>query len=340
MRIAQVATNCTPVVEHGSGSIEYLVWLLSRELTRMGHEVTVFGAAGSVVDARLEATLPGPYGEHGAPDDWQLCEWINIARAVERSGEFDVLHTHAYLWSLPLDSVARASMVHTLHVTPHSDEERLRQTYPHACVSALSRAQWSAFPDLPPTPVVPHGVDASRFAARLDPDDYVLYLGRFIPGKGPDVAIRTARQLGLRLLMAGPPGDDFESRVRPLMEGGVVEYLGYVQGEEKNRLIAGARALLYPVLEPEPFGLVQVEAMLSGTPVAAIGIGAVPEIVDEGVTGSCSPDAETFPAAVLAALALDRAGVRARAEQRFSVRRMAEAYVELFEHLIAARKRS
>src|SRR5262245_3517019 len=101
MRIAQVATVGTPVRREGSDSIESLVWLLSRELTRQGHEVTVFACAGSEVCGELVATLPGPYGTDGSPDDWQLCEWINLCRAVEQSGRFDVLHSHAYLWGLP-----------------------------------------------------------------------------------------------------------------------------------------------------------------------------------------------------------------------------------------------
>src|SRR5215468_4168722 len=137
MRIAQVATLATPVRRERSDSIEYLVWLLSRELTRMGHEVTVFAAAGSEVDGELVATLPGPYGTAGSPDDWQLCEWINLCRAVEQSGRFDVLHSHAYLWGLPLQGLARAPVVHTLHVSPYDEEARLWSLFPDARVTAV-----------------------------------------------------------------------------------------------------------------------------------------------------------------------------------------------------------
>src|SRR6266404_774457 len=98
MRIAQVATLATPVRPQGSGSVEGLVWLLARELTRMGHQVTVFAAAGSRVEGELVVTLPCTYAANCAPENWQLCEWINLCRAVEQSGRFDVLHSHAYLW--------------------------------------------------------------------------------------------------------------------------------------------------------------------------------------------------------------------------------------------------
>src|SRR5262245_46123619 len=113
MRIAQVSTVGTPVRRDGSDSIESLVWLLTRELTHLGHEVAVFAAAGSEVEGELVATLPGPYGTNGSPDDWQLCEWINLCRAMAESERFDLLHSHAYLWGLPLQALSRAPMLHT-----------------------------------------------------------------------------------------------------------------------------------------------------------------------------------------------------------------------------------
>src|SRR6185369_7039206 len=101
MRIGLISTLATRVRRHGSGSVESIVWLLASEFTRLGHDVTVFACAGSEVCGELVATLPGPYGLHGSPGDWQLCEWINLCRAVEQSSRFDVLHGHAYLWSMP-----------------------------------------------------------------------------------------------------------------------------------------------------------------------------------------------------------------------------------------------
>ena len=108
MRIAQVSTLSSPVCENAGGSVEAWLWLLTRELTRLGHEVTVFGAAGSQTHGELVATLPGPYGAKDSLEDWQLCEWVNLCRAVEQSERFDVLHTHAYLWGLPLEPLSRA----------------------------------------------------------------------------------------------------------------------------------------------------------------------------------------------------------------------------------------
>jgi glycosyltransferase involved in cell wall biosynthesis len=332
MRIAQVSTLSTPVRREGGDSIESLVWLLSRELTALGHEVTVFACAGSESHGELVATLPGPYAQDGSPDDWQVCEWINLCRAVEQSARFDVLHSHAYLWGLPLQNLSRAPMVHTLHVMPYDDEARLRALAP-AAVTALSHYQWSAFADLRPAAVIPHGVDPAQFTFRPAPEDYVCYLGRFIPGKGPVEAVAVAKALGLRLLLAGPRNDYFHKHVEPLVDGRWVEYVGYVSGRERDRVLGGAKALLYPVQAPEPFGLVQVESMMCGTPVVALRVGAVPEVVEEGVTGYTASSLEEFAGQAVRSFSLNRRAVRARAEERFSARRMAEQYLEVYRRL-------
>src|SRR4051794_1518414 len=119
MRIGLVSTLSAVVSDDTHGSIESVVWLLSRDLTARGHDVTVFGAAGSKPVGRLVAAVPGTYAVNGAPDDWQLCEWTNMCAATQRSEEFDVLHNHAYLWGLPLDALCRCPAVHTSHVSPY-----------------------------------------------------------------------------------------------------------------------------------------------------------------------------------------------------------------------------
>lgn len=337
MRIAQVATVSAPVREHTNGSIESLVWLLARELGRRGHEVTVFGIAGSAVEGELVATLPGPYASPGVPEDWQVCEWVNLCRAVEQSGRFDVLHCHAYLWGLPLQPFSRAPLVHTLHIVPDDTAARLWGLWPAAHVTAISRHQWSAYPQLRPAAIIPHGVDIAHFTLREQPEDYVLFLGRFTPGKGVRQAIAAARSLGLRIVLAGPENPYYREHVRPLVDGHAVQYAGFVSGAERDRLLGGARALVYPIQFPESFGLVLVEAMLCGTPVAAIRLGAVPEVVDEGVTGHLADSGETFPAALQSCLALDRRAVRAQAERRFAAATMADAYARLYESIACRR---
>ena len=235
MHIAQLATLSAPVSEDSQGSVESLIWLLTRELTKLGHEVTVFGTAGSQTHGELVTTTPGPYARDGALEDWHLSEWVNLCRAVEQSERFDVLHSHAYLWGIPLQPLSRAPLVHTTHIVPDADSAKLWAAAPESCVTAISRHQWSEFPDLQPAAIIPHGVDATRFTFREQPDDYLLYLGRFVSGKGPLLAIETARSLGLRLVLAGPSNPYFREKIQPLVDGKTIEYAGFVTGRERDR---------------------------------------------------------------------------------------------------------
>lgn len=333
MRIALVSTVSSPVRSDAHGSVEAWTWLLTRELHRLGHAVTVFGCAGSEVDGQVVATLPGPYASNGAPDDWQVCEWMNLCRAVEQSNRFDVVHSQAYLWGAPLGAMARSPLLHTLHIVPDDNHAALWRAWPGTHVTALSRHQWSEYPDLHPTAIIAHGVDVAQFTFQPSPGDYLLYLGRFVSGKGPLHAIEVARSLGMRLVLAGPENPYFREKVKPLVDGRAVEFAGYVRGAERDRLLGGARALLYPIQHPEAFGLVLVEAMLCGTPVAAVRLGAVPEIVEEGVTGFTASAVGDLQQTVVKCFGLDRRRVREGAEKRFSAPRMAANYAEVYERL-------
>jgi glycosyltransferase involved in cell wall biosynthesis len=336
MRIAQISPVEAPVRHEGADSVGQFVWLLSRELTRLGHDVTVFGARGSQVEGKFVETLPAPYGSGalGTLVDWRLCEQINISRAIERSGEFDVLHSHAYLWGMAMENLARAPMIHTLHVTPYHDLAPLLGLLPNARVTGISRFQWSLVPALKPFAVIHHGAIVSQFTFRDRPDGYVCYLGRFVAEKGALTAIRAARDLGLELVLAGPRGPYFKDFIEPHVDGTMIRYAGPVNATQRDRLLGGARALLYPITEPEPFGLVQIEAMLCGTPVVATRIGAVPEIIDEGVTGFSAESYERFVDAIPRAFELDRRRVRETAVRRFSSERMAREYVEVYERVV------
>jgi glycosyltransferase involved in cell wall biosynthesis len=336
MRIAQISTLGTRVGPTGAGSIEGLVWLLARELSRLGHELTVFAAAGSeVCGGTLVQTLPGTYGHNGAPADWQLCEWMNLCRAVERSADFDVIHSHNYLWGIPLEPLSAAPIVHTLHISPQDDHRALRAMHPGAYVTATSHVQWDKAAEFKPFAVIHHGVDPDEFTYCPDPGEYACYLGRFIPEKGVLAAIATARQLGLALRLAGPANDYYRKHVEPHVDGAKVRYEGTVTGARRNELLGGARVLLYPVQIGEPFGLVMVEAMMCGTPVAATRRGAVTEVVDEGVTGYSVDTPDELATAVRQCMTLDRRHVRHCAERRFSVSRMASDYLRVYERLIA-----
>ena len=202
---------------------------------------------------------------------------------------------------------------------------------------ALSHVQADCLVGLNVAAVIPHGLDLARFPYCATPDDYLLFLGRFTEGKGVVQAIEAARRSGLRLLLAAQENDYYRTVVAPLVDGERVVFVGEVAHDTKVALLGGARALLYPVLTGEPFGLVLTEAMACGTPVAAIDAGAVSEVVDDGVTGGVFTSLDALVDGLPRVLALDRAAVRTRAVSRFGADRMVDAYVEVYRQLVATR---
>jgi glycosyltransferase involved in cell wall biosynthesis len=214
----------------------------------------------------------------------------------------------------------------------------MRALAPDACITAISNYQWSAFPKYAPASVVYHGIDAREFTFQPKPEDYLCFIGRFIPGKGPLEAISIARALGMRLLLAGPPNEYFEKYIKPELDGQQVKYVGYVSGKDRSYLLGGAKALLYPIQVPEPFGLVLIEAMLCGTPVAAVNLGAVPEIIDYGINGYYAGNSSELINLIPKTIQLDRKKVRVRTEQRFSMQQMIEGYLKVYLQLIDKEK--
>lgn len=342
LRIAQVAPIAGPVTSDYTGSIEQLVWRLTEELVHEGHEVTLFATGDSRTSAALHAVYPQGYNDDGDLWDWHFHETMNAAAAFERAHDFDIIHSHAYHFALPFITLVDTPVVHTYHILPDDDIARAFARCSQAHVAAISHYQRRFFPGVADVAVVHHGIDTDAFPFNSERGDYLLFLGRLIPAKGPVEAIQLARRLGMRLVLAGPSDDDedyFRSEVVPLLDGRQAEYVGAVGLAERNCLLAGAAALLYPLTAPEPFGLVAIEAMACGTPVAALGVGAIPEIVEQGVTGYHTQDLESLATRLPATLALDRARIRQTAVARFDCRRMVDDYVTLYRRLAKGRRR-
>jgi glycosyltransferase involved in cell wall biosynthesis len=272
--------------------------------------------------------------------DCQFHEAMHMAAAFERASEFDVIHSHAYHHALPFTRLVGTPVVHTYHILPDPDIVRAYARYPEARLVAISRYQRSKLVDIPEVPVIYHGVDFDAFPFQASGGEYLLFLGRMSGAKGTLQAIEVAKAVGMRLVLAGPGDDEFfEAHVAPAIDGQFVDYVGPVGIEERNRLLAGAAALLYPIAVSEPFGLVMVEAMACGTPVAALDRGAVRDIIEIGRTGYYAADAESLAVQIPDTLALDRARVRQQAIQRFDYRRMTDEYEALYRRLARDRLR-
>jgi glycosyltransferase involved in cell wall biosynthesis len=337
LRIAQVAPIAAPVRPGSTRSIEQLVYLLTEELVRRGHEVTLFATGDSQTSAALHAVYPRGYEDDESLWNWEFHEALHAAAAFERAGEFDVIHSHVYHLALPFTRLVTTPVVHSYHILPDDDVAQSYARYPEAHVVAISRYQRRFFKGSAAAAVVYHGIDMEQFPFHPRCGDYLAFLGQITPDKGPDKAVRLARRVGMRLVLAGPLASEdrafFSREIEPSLRAGEVEYVGRVDAARRNALLGGAAALVYPLDSPEPFGLVMVEAMACGTPVAALDLGAVPEVVENGVTGYHAPDLEALADRVPAVVALDRARVRQRAVARFHYRRMTEDYLAVYRRL-------
>ena len=342
MRIAVVGPVAQSIPPTRSGSVEAVTALLTDGLVAKGHEVTLFATGSSSTTARLHATFPLGYHEDTSLWPWELCELLNLAAAIERAAAFDVIHYQAEYApiSLAFTRLSPIPVLLTLHHAPTPPEVALWSRYPEAPFVAISAAQEQLLAGLNVVGTIHHAVDTTTFVLCTEPDDYLIFLGRFTEGKGVVQAIEVARRSGLRLMLAAAENDYYRSVVAPLVDGQRVVYAGEVDLAAKVSLLGGARALLYPVQSSEPFGLVMAEAMACGTPVAALGKGAAVELVDDGVTGGIFDSLNALVDGLPRVLALDRNGVRGRAVERFGPDRMVDAHIEVYSRLVTERHRA
>jgi glycosyltransferase involved in cell wall biosynthesis len=340
LRIAHIAPVATTIPPPKSGSVETMTSLLTEGLVAKGHDVTLFATADSKTGARLDALYPHGYWHDENMWPWEMYEMLNLAAAVERATDFDIIHYEAayYPMSLAFTRLSPTPIVQTLHHSPSAAEVALWSRYPEAPFVAISNEQATLLKGLNVVGTVLHGIDMDNFSFRDKPEDYLLFLGRFTEGKGVLQAIEIAKRLGIRLILAAAEGEYYREKVAPHVDGRRVVYYGEADNAAKVKLYGGARALIYPIQAREPFGLVLAEAMACGTPVAALDRGAVREVVDEGVTGMVFDDLEQMANELPRVFDLDRRRVRERAVERFGIARMVNEYVAVYERLAEAHR--
>ena len=343
MRIAQVAPLVESVPPALYGGTERVIHWLSEELLQRGHEVTLFASGDSHTHARLVPGAPRALRLAGVSDALPPTLAM-VAEAFRRAGDFDLLHCHVDWLAFPFGRLVGCPVVHTLH--GRLDLPGLPELYalhPELELVSISDAQRAPLPDVHFRATVHHGMPLDLFRPGDAHDDYLLFLGRMSPEKGPVLALQAARRAGVKLLIAAkvdePDREHFERDVRPLLDDPSVEFIGEVDDHEKARLLGRARALLAPIDWPEPFGLMFIEAFACGTPVITRPCGAAPEIVEHGRTGLIADGVDELAAAIGAIGRIDRRECRAEFERRFSAARMARDYEAVYTAVLDAHGR-
>lgn len=346
LRVAIVSPPWYTVPPDGYGGIELVIFVLARELTAMGQEVTVFGRQGPMDGFELIALSPESWSAALGGEEHLAREATYVRRAydVVRHRAFDVVHDHSGYLGIVAASLLdlQSARVATLHGgLGEADGVFLSSVDKSVELVAISQAQQGLVAGVRWAGVVHNAVPADDLELGIEPKGYLVELARISPDKGQHLAIEIARRAGKKLILAGKVDEAdrgyFESEIQPHL-GESVEWIENVAGRDKARLLAGADALLFPIQWEEPFGLAMVESMASGTPVVATPRGAANEIVEEGVTGFLGRDVDELVATVGRVGEVDRRRCAEIARDRFGGRRMAEGYLEVYRASVERRR--
>ncbi|MGE0201010.1 MAG: glycosyltransferase family 4 protein [Candidatus Melainabacteria bacterium] len=349
MKIAQIAPLWETVPPTTYGGTERVVYLLCRELTSLGHEVTLYACGGSDVenmrDVDIRVMSPAPLREMGLTFGDPLAtqyESEMIARVMRDAGEFDIIHNHLGFSMFPFAAFLGRPMVSTMHngFQPENLWDQISDAHPGLPLISISNAQRRGRPELNYAGTIYHGLALEAYEPSFNTDNgYLAFLGRFSPEKGPHHAIAMARATGMKLKMAGKINDweedFFRSAIAPHLDGEQITFIGELDFNQKLAFLRDARATLCPIEWEEPFGLVMAESMACGTPVLALRRGSVPELVEPGVSGYTADTVEELTEALTRLDTLDRRACSEYAHQRFSAGRMAEEHLSLYHRLIS-----
>lgn len=338
MHIAQVGPLTEAIPPKLYGGTERVISWLTEELVGLGHEVTLFASGDSHTSARLEPMWPKALRLDGTIRDPNALHMMMLEQVRRRASEFDFLHFHLDYYPFSLFLRQPTTFLTTLHGRLDLPEHQpMFATFSSAPLVSISNSQRRPVQNVRWVRTIYHGIPEHALMPEPVTPSYLAFLGRISPEKRVDRAIRIAQHCGLPLKIAAKidraDRDYFEETIRPLFSLPHVEYIGEISDQEKAVFLSGAMALLVPIDWPEPFGLVMIEAMACGAPVIAFNRGAAAEIIEDGLTGFIVEDEMSAVGAMDRLWQLSRKKVRARFEERFTARRMANEYLAAYRSL-------
>jgi len=340
LKIAQVAPLFESVPPRSYGGTERVVYYLTEALIDLGHEVTLFASGDSMTRARLVPIVRNSLRLDTRHPDWVPWHMVMVDQVFRQAADFDLIHFHVdYLHAIGA-RLCPTPCLSTLHGRLDSpDLAAFLRHFGNQNLVSISDRQRDPLPWYKGwLATVHHGIPVDRYRFHPVPQDYFAFVGRISPEKRVDRAIEIAIACGVPLRIAAKvdPFDQayFDERIRHLLDHPLVEFVGEIGEAQKNDLIGNARALLFPIDWPEPFGLVMIEAFACGTPVVAYRCGSVPEVMDHGVTGLIVEDQESAIAAARSIDRIDRRACRRVFEERFTSIIMAKRYAEVYRSLL------
>jgi len=337
MRIAQIAPLWIPIPPYTYGGTELVVSLLTEELVKRGHEVTLFASGDSRTSARLIPVWPKSLWRaklkvpHAAFSLLYKC-------VFDHQDEFDIIHDHCEFYTAPYSQFLKPPIVSTLHHPIYEEILILFKKFPHTNYVAISNNQRRTAPGISFAATIHHGLPLDKYTFNPKPENYLLWLSKIMPQKGIADAIEVAKRTGERLVISGVVTPDyqdyFDYRIMPLIDGKQIQFVGAADFNKKVELFKNAKAFLFPVQRPEPFGLVVVEAMACGTPVIAYNQGSMPELIEDGQTGFLVKNQEEMIAAVGKIEEIERIDCHRHVAKNFCLRKMVHKYEELYKDII------
>jgi len=339
LRIAQVAPLAEAVPPRLYGGTERVIWWLTETLVEFGHDVTVFASGDSRTSARLVPCAKEGLRLAGVHDH-SAHTLVMLDRVLAAADQFYVIHFHVDLLQYPIFRHIAHKCVTTLHGRHDlPDYWPVFRHFREMPLVSISDSQRLPMPDANFAQTIHHGLPDQLIPFSPKGGDYLAFIGRISPEKRPDRAIEIAKRAGIPLKIAAKVdrADQayYDAEIAHLIDDPLIEFIGEIDDAAKAEFLGNARALLFPIDWPEPFGLVMIESMAAGTPVIAWRNGSVPEVIRPGRSGFIVESIEEAVAAVERAQALPRETVRATFEEEFTATRMARDYVSLYWRMLA-----